>query len=65
VYELDAKSAVALALGSQFEVKPGDVVFASAAGITRWNRFMTQLLPLTSALNSAATSQYYIERNSQ
>ena len=63
VYELDAKSAVAFALGSQFEVRPGDVVFASAAGITRWNRFMTQLLPLTSALNATAAAQYYIQRN--
>lgn len=63
VYELDAKSAVALALGSQFEVQPGDVVFASAAGITRWNRFLSQLLPLTNALNSTAAAQYYIQRN--
>jgi polysaccharide export outer membrane protein len=62
VYELDAKSAVAFALAGQFEVKPGDVVFASAAGITRWNRFLTQLLPLTSAINSAAASQYYLQR---
>ncbi|HEY9110391.1 MAG TPA: polysaccharide biosynthesis/export family protein [Rhodanobacteraceae bacterium] len=63
VYELDAQSVVAFALGSQFEVRPGDVVFASAAGITRWNRFMTQLLPLTSALNATAAAQYYIQRN--
>ncbi len=63
VYELDAKSAVAFALGDQFMVKPGDVVFASAAGITRWNRFLTQLLPLTSALSAAASSNYYIEKH--
>lgn len=63
VYELDAKSAVAFALGEQFKVQPGDVVFASAAGITRWNRFLTQLLPLTSALSAAASSQYYIQKN--
>jgi len=62
VYELDAKSVVAFALGSQFEVKPGDTVFASAAPITRWNRFLTQLLPLTSALSSTAAAQYYIQR---
>lgn len=63
VFELDADSAVAFALGSQFEVKPGDVVFASAAGITRWNRFMSQLLPLTSALSATAASQYYVQHN--
>lgn len=63
VYELSAGSAVAFALGSQFHVKPGDVVFASAAGITRWNRFMSQLLPLTSALSATASSQYYMQHN--
>ncbi len=60
VYELDAKSPAAFALADDFRVKPGDVVFASAAGITRWNRFLSQLLPLTSALSAAASSQYYI-----
>lgn len=63
VYELDAKSAVAFALAGQFKVKPGDVVFASAAEVTRWNRFLSQLLPLTSALSSTAASQYYIQKN--
>lgn len=61
VFELDAKSAVAFALGDQFRVKPGDVVFASAAGITRWNRFLTQLLPITSALSATAATNYYIQ----
>ena len=60
VYELDAKSPAAFALADNFMVKPGDVVFASAAGITRWNRFMSQLLPLTSALSATASSQYYL-----
>lgn len=60
VYELDAKSPAAFAMADNFVVKPGDVVFASAAGITRWNRFMSQLLPLTSALSATASSQYYL-----
>ncbi|WHZ20037.1 MAG: Putative polysaccharide export protein YccZ precursor [Rhodanobacteraceae bacterium] len=61
VYELDAKSAVAFAVGSQFRVKPGDVVFASSAGVTKWNRFLTQLLPITSALSATASANYYIQ----
>ena len=60
VYELDLKSPAAFALADGFDVKPGDVVFASAAGVTRWNRFLSQLLPLTSALSAAASSNYYI-----
>ncbi|MGH8144782.1 MAG: polysaccharide biosynthesis/export family protein [Rhodanobacteraceae bacterium] len=62
VYELDAKSPVAFALADQFKVHPGDVVFASAAGITRWNRFLTQLLPITSAISATAAAQYNFER---
>jgi polysaccharide export outer membrane protein len=60
VYQLDLKSPAAFALADGFDVKPGDVVFASAAGVTRWNRFLSQLLPLTSALSAAASSNYYI-----
>lgn len=60
VYQLDLKSPAAFALADGFDVQPGDVVFASAAGVTRWNRFLSQLLPLTSALSAAASSNYYI-----
>jgi polysaccharide export outer membrane protein len=60
VYQLDLKSPAAFALADGFDVRPGDVVFASAAGVTRWNRFLSQLLPLTSALSAAASSNYYI-----
>ncbi|HLI18977.1 MAG TPA: SLBB domain-containing protein, partial [Rhodanobacteraceae bacterium] len=60
VYQLDLKSPAAFALADGFDVRPGDVVFASAAGVTRWNRFLSQLLPLTSALTAAASSNYYI-----
>ncbi|HEU0277498.1 MAG TPA: polysaccharide biosynthesis/export family protein [Rhodanobacteraceae bacterium] len=64
VYELNAKSAVSFALADGFDVKPGDVVFASSAGITRWNRFLSQLLPITSALSSTAAAGYYVQRGS-
>jgi polysaccharide export outer membrane protein len=44
-------------------VEPGDVVFVGAAGVTRWNRFLSQVLPLTSVLSTAATSQYYFDHS--
>lgn len=62
VFELNARSPAAFALADHFEVKPGDVVFVGAAGVTRWNRFLSQVLPLTSALSAAASSQYYLNR---
>lgn len=53
VYQLEAKSPSAFAVASQFELLPGDVVFVGAAGITRWNRFVTQLLPFSSIINTS------------
>lgn len=52
IYQLDAKSPASFTLASGFNVKAGDVVFVGAAGITRWNRFLTQLLPLTGVITS-------------
>jgi polysaccharide export outer membrane protein len=60
VYALNARSPAAFALADQFKVQPGDVVFVSAAGVVRWNRFLSQLLPITSALSSTAASDYYL-----
>jgi polysaccharide export outer membrane protein len=37
-------------------VKPGDVVFVGPAGVTRWNRFFSQLLPFSGLINSAANA---------
>ncbi|GLQ50556.1 polysaccharide biosynthesis/export family protein [Dyella flava] len=60
VYQLDARSPEAFVLADQFKIKPGDVVFVGPASVTRWNRFISQILPLTSVLSNAAVSDYYI-----
>lgn len=57
VYHLRAKSPAAFALASSFSLRAGDVVFVGPAGITRWNRFLSQLLPLSGIINSAANAQ--------
>lgn len=62
VYQLDARSPDAFILAGQFKVKPGDVVFVGPAGVTRWNRFLSQLLPLTSIISNAASAQYNFDR---
>ncbi len=58
VFQLDARSPTAFALADQFMVKPGDVVFVGAAGITRWNRVISQILPSASLITSAAAANY-------
>ena len=54
IYQLEAKSPAAFAVASQFELLPGDVVFVGAAGITRWSRFVSQLLPFSGLISNAA-----------
>jgi len=56
VFQLDARSPAAFALADQFKVKPGDVVFVGAAGVTRWNRFVSQLLPFSGLISNAAST---------
>jgi polysaccharide export outer membrane protein len=50
VYQLDASSADALLLATGFELQPQDVVYVSIAGISRWNRLMSQILPTIQAI---------------
>lgn len=55
VYQLDASSPAGFALADRFPVRAGDVVFVGEAGVTRWNRFLSQLLPLSGIIRNAAT----------
>jgi hypothetical protein len=45
IYWLNVSSPVALLLGEQFRLQPNDIVIVSTAAVTRWNRFLNQLLP--------------------
>ena len=42
--------------GETYLVKPGDVVFVGPAGVTRWNRLLSQLLPLSGLISNAASA---------
>ncbi|MGY8775873.1 MAG: polysaccharide export protein [Spongiibacter sp.] len=45
IYHLNAASAVGFMLADKFALTPRDIVYVSPAPITRWNRFLSQLLP--------------------
>ena len=45
VYQLDISKAWALSLGDRFILEPRDVVYVTAAPITRWNRWVSNVLP--------------------
>ncbi|PTC25448.1 capsular biosynthesis protein [Pseudomonas aylmerensis] len=57
VFQLEAASPSAMALATRFDVQPQDVVFVGPANITRWNRFISQLLPSASIIGIGASTQ--------
>ena len=50
IYKLDASSADAMLLATNFQMKPRDVVYVSAYAVTRWSRVMTQIVPTVNSL---------------
>jgi len=54
VYHLDAQKPTAYVLARQFDLEAQDVVFIGPANITRWNRFISSLLPSASVVATGA-----------
>lgn len=52
IFQLSAKSPTAFALAKHFPLQPQDVVFVGPANITRWNRFISQLLPSATIIST-------------
>lgn len=50
IYWLDAKTPIELLLGEKFQLQPDDILYVSAAVVTRWNRFLSQMLPTMQAI---------------
>ena len=44
IYQLDLKDATAYALGNEFKLRANDLVYITAAPVTRWNRVVSQLI---------------------
>ncbi len=53
IFHLDAKLAFGLLLADRFEMRAQDIVYVDTAGISRWNRVISQLLPSISVIGIA------------
>jgi polysaccharide export outer membrane protein len=53
IFRLDAQYATGLLLAERFEMRAQDVIFVDAAGVSRWNRVLSQLLPSISVIGIA------------
>ena len=53
IFHLDAEFATGMLLANRFEVQAQDVIFVDTAGISQWNRVISQLLPSISVIGIA------------
>jgi polysaccharide export outer membrane protein len=53
IFHLDAKYASGMLLAERFDMQAQDVIFVDTAGISQWNRVISQLLPSISIINIA------------
>jgi polysaccharide export outer membrane protein len=57
VFQLDASQAYAMSLADDFILNARDIVYVSAAPITRWNRIIGNLLPTIRGLDDLDSIQ--------
>ncbi len=53
IYHLDAQFATGMLLAERFDMQAQDVVFVDTAGISQWNRVVSQLLPSITVIGVA------------
>lgn len=61
VFQLDISNASNLLIGSQFNLEPQDIIYVTAAPITRWNRVIKNILPSITGFNELSEGTHRIK----